>query len=185
MTDPRKLDFKKPTNTDLDTQRKNFTPEVSRKVKKGRKGQGEAMAKTKTVGPELLRKNLLEALEKSLGIVTTACRMVGCSREIHYHYMKTDADYAEQYAKLSSVALDFVESRLFEKIKEKDSSCIIFYLKTKGRVRGYIEKIEVDNSPKKIPNLSKLSEEELIMYASIQMKLNDGDSSITDAEIVK
>ena len=39
--------------------------------------------------------------------------------------------------------LDFAESKLFQKIKEGDSTAILFYLKTQGKARGYIERSEV------------------------------------------
>lgn len=40
--------------------------------------------------------------------------------------------------------LDIAESKLIENIKEQDNTAIIFYLKTKGKHRGYVEKKEVD-----------------------------------------
>ena len=175
MPDPRKLDIKKPKNTDLGVKRLDNIDNPRKP--KGRSGQREALMKTKTVGPTVLKENLLLALEKSLGIVATACRAVGCSRDMHYYLMKNDPDYLARYNELSNVALDFVESRLFEKIRDKDSACIIFYLKTKGKERGYVEKIETEHSFKKA-DLTKLSEEELMQYANIQMKL-DGESSAT------
>jgi transcriptional regulator of acetoin/glycerol metabolism len=42
---------------------------------------------------DILKANLLEALEKSLGVVTTACSKVGCSRETFYKYCKEDEEF--------------------------------------------------------------------------------------------
>lgn len=98
--------------------------------------------RTKTL---ILKKSMLEALEKSLGVVTTACKMVGVERRRHYDWLKKDPKYAEQVAELEEVALDFAESQLHNQIKEGNTTATIFYLKTKGKRRGYIERQEVRN----------------------------------------
>ena len=42
---------------------------------------------------DITKKAMLEALEKSLGVVTAACKAVDISRETHYRWMRDDADY--------------------------------------------------------------------------------------------
>ncbi len=42
-------------------------------------------------------------------------------------------------------ALDFMESRLLKAIDKGNVTAIIFYLKTKGKDRGYIEPQEIDH----------------------------------------
>jgi hypothetical protein len=44
------------------------------------------------------------------------------------------------------VALDFAESQLHKQIQSGEVSSTIFYLKTKGKKRGYVERSEVDHS---------------------------------------
>ena len=83
------------------------------------------------------KKLMLEALEKSLGIVTSACKAVGISRQTHYKYMNSDAEYAAKVNELTEVQLDFVESKLIERINKGDTVAIIFYLNNKGKSRGY------------------------------------------------
>jgi hypothetical protein len=58
------------------------------------------------------KESILEALEKSLGVVT--------------------------------IALDFGESQLHSQIEKGNTSATIFFLKTKGKKRGYIERSELD-----------------------------------------
>jgi DNA invertase Pin-like site-specific DNA recombinase len=53
------------------------------------------------------KKAVLEALEKSLGIATTACRMVGIGRTTYYEWLKTDKEFADKVKELENVALDF------------------------------------------------------------------------------
>lgn len=89
------------------------------------------------------KKALLAALEKSLGVVTTACRAVGVNRDTHYRWLKEDPEYAEQVAGLAEMALDFGESQLHKLMKEGNPASVIFFLKTKGKKRGYIEGQEV------------------------------------------
>lgn len=90
------------------------------------------------------KKALLEALEKSLGVVTTACAHTGVARRTFYNWMREDDDFAEKVRELEEVALDFAESQLHKKIKDGDTAATIFYLKTKGKKRGYIERAELD-----------------------------------------
>ena len=86
---------------------------------------------------------MIEALEKSLGIVTSACNSVGISRNTHYTWLTQDDIYKEAVEEIENRALDFAESQLHKQIKEGNTSGTIFYLKTKGKKRGYIERTEV------------------------------------------
>lgn len=86
---------------------------------------------------------MVDALHKSLGIVTSACRIVGISRETHYRWLSEDPEYKKAVEDISEVALDFAESQLHKQIQEGEVTSTIFYLKTKGKNRGYIERSEV------------------------------------------
>ena len=99
---------------------------------------------------DITKKAMLEALEKSLGIVTSACKSVDISRETHYRWLREDADYKAAVEALSDVALDFAESQLHKQIKDGNSTATIFFLKTKGKKRGYVERQELDVSTGKM-----------------------------------
>ena len=88
---------------------------------------------------------MIKALESSLGIVTAACKQVGIARETHYRWLKEDEAYHKAVMDIEDIALDFAESRLHNKIKKEDTTSIIFYLKTKGKKRGYIERTEISH----------------------------------------
>jgi hypothetical protein len=105
------------------------------------------------------KRAMLDALEKSLGVVTAACKAVGIGRTTHYLWMQEDAEYRAAVEGLSDVALDFAESQLHKQIKEGNSTATIFYLKTKGKKRGYIERQEVEVASGKMFQIEVLGED--------------------------
>lgn len=129
-----------------------------------------------------IKKKMLEELEKACGIVSTAARNAGISRTTHYSWTRENSDvYDPEYAKevedINESAIDHVESKLLEKINgiqmEKEigeesivyslppsDTAIIFFLKTKGRKRGYGDKTEVDVTTKG----EKISENRPIVF---------------------
>lgn len=86
---------------------------------------------------------MIKALTNSLGVVTIACKEVGIARQQHYHWMQVDEEYKKAVEDVADIALDFAESMLHKQIQDKDTTATIFYLKTKGKKRGYIERSEV------------------------------------------
>jgi len=113
------------------------------------------------------KKLMIEALEKSLGVVTTACKAVGIPRGAHYRWMNEDPKYAASVNDLENLTLDFAESALHKQIKEGNTTATIFFLKTKGTKRGYIERQEITGKDGQAINqtqkadYSKLSVKEL------------------------
>lgn len=89
------------------------------------------------------KKALIQALEQSMGIVTNACKLVGLNRSTFYEYYNNDKVFANEVDSMQNYVIDFAETKLLENIKDKKETSIIFYLKTKGRGRGYIERKEV------------------------------------------
>ena len=87
---------------------------------------------------------MLEELKRSMGIVSLACDKANLSRTQFYKWLKEDDDFRQKYEEIEERQIDFVESRLFQNIKNGDATSIIFYLKTKGKKRGYQEKTEID-----------------------------------------
>lgn len=91
---------------------------------------------------------MLAALEESLGIVTTAVNSIKASgvtnicRATHYNWCAADPEYKKAVEDIVEIAIDFAESKLHEQIKEGDTAATIFYLKCKGKKRGYVERQE-------------------------------------------
>ena len=108
---------------------------------------------------EHIKRAIVEAMEQSLGVVTTACRKVGIGRTTYYEYYNTDLKFKEEIDDLQNVALDFAESQLHKQIKEGNSTATIFFLKTKGKKRGYVERQEVDVNTGKLFQIEVLGED--------------------------
>ena len=102
---------------------------------------------------QLKKEKLLGALTNSLGIVTTACQITGIGRTTYYSYYNSDDEFAKEVDEINNIALDFAESQLFDLIKDKNITAIIFFLKTKGKKRGYSERSEYDKIDKEDMNL--------------------------------
>jgi hypothetical protein len=95
------------------------------------------------------KKTMLDALERSLGIVSTACEKAGISRQTHYNWLKDDPEYKEAVRAIEERTIDFAESHLHALIKDKNPAATIFFLKTKGKNRGYVERQEIEvNEPR-------------------------------------
>ena len=92
---------------------------------------------------EHIKKQILSALEQSLGVVSTACNKVGISRTTFYKYYQNDPEFKKQVDDIENYTLDFVESQIHKQINEGSTAATIFYLKTKGKKRGYIERHEI------------------------------------------
>jgi len=88
------------------------------------------------------KKAIIEALEQSLGVVTTACKKAGVGRTTFYGWLDSDPKFKKAVDDIQNIALDFAESQLHKQISKGDTTATIFYLKTKGKKRGYIERQE-------------------------------------------
>ena len=86
---------------------------------------------------------MLKALEQSLGVVTVACKKADIPRSTYYKWLKEDEMFSMAVQEIENIALDFAESQLHKQIGDGNTSATIFYLKTKGKKRGYIERQEI------------------------------------------
>jgi hypothetical protein len=86
---------------------------------------------------------MLTAMEKAFGIVSVACKHIGIDRSTYYGWLKDDPEFKSRIDEIENVTLDFAESKLHNLIQNNNVPATIFFLKTKGRKRGYIETQEV------------------------------------------
>jgi hypothetical protein len=92
------------------------------------------------------KQSILKALEKSLGVVTVACKQADVPRSTYYKWLNEDEEFAKAVKDIENIALDFGESQLHKQIGDGNTSATIFFLKTKGKKRGYVERSELDLS---------------------------------------
>ena len=117
----------------------------------------------------LKKETLLQSLESSMGIVSTACNKTGISRSSFYKWYKEDEEFRKRVDDIDNVKLDFVESKLFTNIDNGKEKSIIFYLQHKGHKRGYVQR----------QNINLTSNEEDIKKIEIEIIESKGNSSST------
>tara|TARA_R110002167_G_scaffold27673_2_gene94039 strand:+ start:2965 stop:3345 length:381 start_codon:yes stop_codon:yes gene_type:complete len=109
----------------------------------------------------LARKHLfLEVFETSACNVSVSCKKIGISRNTFYEWKKKDLLFAEAVKDQEEGLLDFAETMLYRAIKEGKTAELIFFLKTKGQSRGYIEKQRIETTTNR-PDLSGMTIDEL------------------------
>ena len=62
------------------------------------------------------------------------------------NYIDRYATVRAAQAEASETTIDFVESQLLKNINEGDTTSIIFFLKTKAKHRGYVERQEISGA---------------------------------------
>jgi hypothetical protein len=86
----------------------------------------------------------LKIYAKQLCNIAKTCKAVGIDRITFYRWYENDAKFHQAVDDLENVRLDFAEDMLNIKMQQGDSTAIIFFLKTKGKHRGYVEKVIQD-----------------------------------------
>jgi hypothetical protein len=90
------------------------------------------------------KEKFLKALKLNLGNISEGCKAINISRQTYYRWIDDDQDFKSKCQNVSESLIDLAENRLLEKINDYDTTSIIFFLKTKGRKRGYQEKQELE-----------------------------------------
>ena len=103
------------------------------------------MAKNTQNTQKLTKKEtFLKALKNNLGHISKSCIAANIHRRTYYSWIDKDNKFKDDCNDVSEGLVDLVESKLLENINNNDNTCIIFFLKTKGKSRGYIEKQEIE-----------------------------------------
>ena len=116
------------------------------------------------------KKNFLELYFQKACNISLTCKAVNIDRQTYYNWMESDPEFRKKIANVEEQLIDTVESKLLKHIDADNLKAIVFYLKTKGRSRGYIEKIETEN---------KHSFFDPSMISQVRNKLKELDDSNT------
>lgn len=84
----------------------------------------------------------IENLKAAGGVICVACEATGISRSTYYVWYNQDPTFRERVEEVMEAQIDYVESKLMNLINSGDTTATIFYLKTKGRKRGWSDKIQ-------------------------------------------
>ena len=89
------------------------------------------------------QKDIIDVFRKKGCNISATCNALGISRQTYYNWLKNDEDLKIEIEDSKEAVLDNVESKLLSAINDGNITAIIFYLKTKGKHRGYIERNEI------------------------------------------
>ena len=87
---------------------------------------------------------VIEVLQATAGIVAHAAKKLGYNRCHLWKKIANSQTLKEAYDSIQEANVDFAESKLLQAINAGDMTGIIFYLKCKGKKRGFVEKAELD-----------------------------------------
>jgi hypothetical protein len=101
----------------------------------------------------------VEIFRKNAGDISLSCKAFGMDRVTFYEWFNNDKTFHDQIETVRDELLDFAESQLFRLMRgipiidktgkqtgwseKPNPASVIFYLKTKGKLRGYIERSEI------------------------------------------
>lgn len=99
-----------------------------------------------------------QTIRDANGMVSSAARKLGVSRKTIYNYINRYVTVKEALDEAREELLDMTEAQLFKAIKGGNVTAIMFTLKTIGKDRGYVERVQQEHT---IKDVSTLTDDEL------------------------
>lgn len=115
------------------------------------------------------KKAFLEAFVRNGGNISKAAEAANVARSTVYAWKANDDEFKELLYHADESLIDHVEGKLMELINSNETAAVIFFLKTKGKRRGYTERQEIEVS--RSFDLSGLSDEELDTLMKVTNKI--------------
>ena len=88
------------------------------------------------------KETFLQCLKGKMCHISKACEAANISRKTYYRWIE-DQEFKDQVEAVNEGLNDHVEHQLLQKIDSGDTTAIIFFLKTRAKDRGYVEKQEI------------------------------------------
>lgn len=97
-------------------------------------------------------KQIIEALKATHGFQSQACKLL--ERQLNISFttsamskrISASEEIKSALAEMLTADLDYAENKMWELIKNGNVAALLFYLKTKGKERGYAERRELTGS---------------------------------------
>lgn len=147
------------------------TPETHPLTHGKRGNVGARGSKSRKTTPRLSIHRVEEALRNSAGIVLAAANILGCSPTTVRAHVAKHKRLQRVITEIEEDTCDLAESQLLKAIGAGDLKAVIFYLKTKGKRRGFSEKSEIEvtgkgGGPVRVIDLTDYSTEQLEKLAA-------------------
>jgi hypothetical protein len=96
---------------------------------------------------EMRKKKWLDSYRKTFN-KAAACKAVKANRSTIWRWIQDDSEFAELVREVEESMLDTAESELMKLVRSGDFKAVKFLLVTKGRSRGYGEKLQIEKTTK-------------------------------------
>ncbi len=100
------------------------------------------------MGKKVTTDQIVKMYEKKGCNITSTCAALGITRQTFYNRRRNNKALSDKLDDVDESLLDFAESKLMEHISNDNITALLFFLKTKGKKRGYVEQIDnrlIDN----------------------------------------
>lgn len=91
---------------------------------------------------KLSKSDYIEALRAARGLVSVAAERLGVTQSGVYKAIQRYPELREVQEEATEKMLDFAEAKLYQHIADDNLQATMFYLKTRGKHRGFVEKQE-------------------------------------------
>ena len=93
---------------------------------------------------KITQARIIEAFQKTGGLVTQTAKKLKVTRQAIYKRLKGSSKLRKAKLDAEEINLDIAETKLIANVKKGDNASIFFYLKCKGKSRGYVERQEIN-----------------------------------------
>jgi transcriptional regulator with XRE-family HTH domain len=115
---------------------------------------------------------IMKAIYASAGLVSKVAKKLKVDRRTVQRWRDGNTEIAEAFDDAIEANLDLAEDKLLENVKSRDNTACIFYLKCKGKKRGYVEKSQVEHMG--AMSFSQMDDKEVRKQIAARLKRRTG-----------